>query len=274
MYNEYWGLTEPAFENVADPDFFYKSSQHDQALKRLLYAVKTRKGGAMLIGEIGCGKTLISRALVLELMPEGKWEFGVITQSQLGPIELLKEILYQLRIDNSFKSKTALLHALHDQMIENHKDGKHTVLIVDEAQAITNMETFDQLRLITNFQVSKGFLLTLILVGQPELEVRIRNMPALADRINIQYRLWGLSPSQTEQYVAHRLRIAGSKNNIFTKEAIKSLYQYSKGIPRKLNKLCDLTLVVASNHKLKSIGQDIVSAVANDGVSTAVNDGR
>lgn len=265
MYSEYWGLTEPAFENIADPDFFYNSSQHDQALKRLLYAVKTRKGGAMLIGEIGSGKTLISRALILKLMPEGIWEFGVITQSQLGPVEFLREILYQLRIDNSLKAKTALLHALHNQLIENHKGGKHTVLIVDEAQAITDKDTLDQLRLLTNFQLKKGFLITLILMGQPELEVRIRNIPALADRISIKYRLRGLSPSQTEQYVAHRLLIAGSKNNIFTKEAINALYQYSKGIPRKLNRLCDLTLVVAFNKGLKSINQEIVHAVAKDG---------
>ena len=264
MYNEYWGLTEPAFENVADPEFLYRSAQHKQALNRLIYAVKTHKGGAMLLGEIGSGKTLISRALVLELMPEGRWEFSVITQPMLDPVELLKEILYQLGTGYSLKTKTDLLHALHDQMLENHEGGRHTVLIVDEAQAITNKETFDQLRLLTNFQVNKRFLLTLILLGQPELERKIGNMPALADRINIQYRLRGLSPSETEQYVAHRLRIAGSDNNIFTKEAIKAVYWYSKGVPRKINKLCDLTLVVASNRKLKSVSQQLISAVANE----------
>jgi len=264
MYNEYWGLTEPAFENVADPEFLYRSAQHKQALNRLIYAVKTHKGGAMLLGEIGSGKTLISRALVLELMPEGRWEFSVITQPMLDPVELLKEILYQLGTDYSLKTKTDLLHALHDQMLENHEGGRHTVLIVDEAQAITNKETFDQLRLLTNFQVNKRFLLTLILLGQPELERKIGNMPALADRINIQYRLRSLSPSETEQYVAHRLRIAGSDNNIFTKEAIKAVYWYSKGVPRKINKLCDLTLVVASNRKLKSVSQQLISAVANE----------
>jgi type II secretory pathway predicted ATPase ExeA len=264
MYNEYWGLTEPAFENVADPEFFYRSAQHKEALNRLIYAVKTHKGGAMLIGEVGCGKTLLSRALVLELMPEGKWEFGIITQPLLDPVELLKEILYQLGTDNSLKTKTDLVHALHDRVLKNDEGGKHTVLIVDEAQAITNMETFDQLRLLTNFQLNKRFLLTLILVGQPDLERKISNIPALADRINIQYRLGGLSPSQTEHYVAHRLRIAGSDNNIFTKEAIKAVYRYSKGIPRKINNLCDLTLLVACNRKLRPINQEVISAVADE----------
>jgi type II secretory pathway predicted ATPase ExeA len=264
MYNKYWGLTEPAFENVADPEFLYKSAQHKQALHRMIYAVKTHKSGAMLVGEIGCGKTLISRALVVELMPEGKWEFSVITQPMLDPVELLKEILYQLGMDYSLKTKTDLLHALHDQIIENHEGGRHTVLIVDEAQTITNKETFDQLRLLTNFQVNKRFLLTLILLGQPELEQKIINMPALADRISIKYRLRGLSPSETEQYVAHRLRVAGSKNSIFTKEAIKAVYWYSKGVPRKINKLCDLTLLVASNRKLKSISHQLMRAIANE----------
>jgi general secretion pathway protein A len=173
MYNKYWRLTEPAFENVADPDFFYRSSQHKQALTRLIYAVKTHKGGAMLVGEIGCGKTLLSRALVLELIPEGRWAFSVITQPMLDPVEFLKEILYQLGADYAVRSKTDLLHTLHDQMIENHEGGRHTVLIVDEAQAITDRETFDQLRLLTNFQLNKRFLLTLILVGQPELERKV-----------------------------------------------------------------------------------------------------
>jgi general secretion pathway protein A len=89
-------------------------------------------------------------------------------------------------------------------------------------------------------------------------------MPALADRISIQYRLGGLSPSQTQQYVAHRLRIAGSDNHIFTKEAIKAVYWYSKGVPRKINKLCDLTLVVACNRKLRSVSHQVVSAVAKE----------
>ena len=264
MYNKYWGLTEPAFENVADPEFLYKSAQHKQALYRMIYAVKTHKGGAMLVGEIGCGKTLISQALVVELMPEGKWEFSVITQPMLDPVELLKEILYQLGTDYSLKTKTDLLHVLHDQMIENHESGRHTVLIVDEAQAITNKETFDQLRLLTNFQLSKKFLLTLILVGQPDLEQKMSNIPALADRLNIRYRLGVLSPSETQQYIGHRLRIAGSDNHIFTKEAIQAVYRYSRGIPRKINNLCDLTLLVAFNRKLRPISQQIISAVADE----------
>ena len=264
MYNEYWGLTEPAFDNVADPDFFYRSAQHKEALNRLIYAVKARKAGALLIGDIGCGKTLLSRALVLELMPEGKWEFGIITQPMLDPVEFLTEILYQLGSENSLKTKPDLLHALHDRMLKNNESGKHTVLIVDEAQAITNMETFDQLRLLTNCQLSKRFLLTLILMGQPDLEQKMSNMPALADRLNIRYRLGVLSPSETQQYIAHRLRIAGSDNNIFTKEAIQAVHQYSQGIPRKINNLCDLTLLVAFNRKLRPISQQIISAVADE----------
>lgn len=263
-YHEYWGLTEPAFENVPDPEFLYKFPQHKEALERLIYAVKACKAGAMLIGEIGSGKTLISRALVLELVPQEKWEIGVITQPTLNPLELLREILYQLGIDHTLKTKTDLLHALHDQMLKNYERGRHTVVIVDEAQAITNMETLDQLRLLLNFQLDKSFLLTLILVGQPELERKISNMPALANRINIKYRLGGLSLSQTKEYVAHRLRIAGSKNNIFTKEAIKTIYGYSQGIPREINNLCDLSLLVGFNQKLKSIDQKVVSVVANE----------
>ena len=264
MFHEYWGLKEPPFENVADPRFFYKSAPHEEALSRLVYAVKGRKPGAMLIGEIGGGKTLISRALVIELMPEGKWEMGVITQPMLDPLELLREILYQLGIGAALGGKTDLFHALHDQMIKTHKEGKHTVLIVDDAQSISNMDTFDQLRLLLNFQLGDRFLLTLILVGQPEFKRKLSEMPALADRMSIIYNLSGLDLLQTKEYVTHRLQIAGSGNNIFTNDAIESIYGYTQGIPRKINNLCDLGLLVEFNQKLKSIDRKVISAVAGE----------
>jgi len=146
-------------------------------------------------------------------------------------------------------------------MVKNYEEDRHMVVIVDEVQAITNMKTLDQLRLLLNFQLNKRFLLTLILVGQPEFERKITNMPALANRINIRYCLGGLSLSQTGEYVAHRLRIAGSKNNIFTEEAIKTIHAYSRGIPREINNLCDLSLLVGFNQKLTSIGQEVINTL-------------
>ncbi len=135
MYREYWGLTELPFENLPDPKFFYPSAEHQEALLRLFYAVNSRKGAAMLTGEIGCGKTVLSRTLIQDLPPE-RYEIGLVTNPSLSPIEFLREILYQLGVETSTDSKLDLLHTLNDQAAKNVNADKDTVIIIDEAQAI------------------------------------------------------------------------------------------------------------------------------------------
>lgn len=264
MYEHYWGLKELPFENVPDPRFFYRSPQHEEALGRLIYAVKTGKGMAILTAEIGSGKTLISRALVLELMRESKWKIALITHPTLSAIELLREILYQLGVNTPQGTKVDLLHSLNDEMVKNMKDGKHTVIIIDEAQAIDNMDIFEELRLLLNFQLNERFLLILILLGQPNLREKISKIPALEQRIFIKYFLSPLSLPQTEEYIAFRLRIAGSQSSVFTKEAIKIIHEYSRGLPRKINNVCDLSLLAGFSRKLKHIDSDVIIRLVDE----------
>ena len=135
MYLEHWGLDELPFENLPDPRFFFPSAEHHEALLRLLYAVKSRKGAAMLTGEIGCGKTILSRTLIQDLCPD-QYEVGLIANPSLSPVEFLKEILYQLGAEIQSDSKLDLLHALNSQITNSLNEGKDTVIIIDEAQAI------------------------------------------------------------------------------------------------------------------------------------------
>ena len=264
MYKHYWGLKELPFENVPDPRFFYTFPQHEEALGRLIYTVKTGKGMAMLTAEIGSGKTLISRVLVLKFMPESECKIVLITHPALSAIELLKEILYQLGVNTPQGAKVDLLHSLNAEMVKNMEDGKRMVIIIDEAHAIDDMDVFEELRLLLNFQLNERFLLTLILLGQPNLTEKISKIPALEQRIFIKYVLSALSLPQTEEYIAFRLHTAGSQSNVFTKEAVKIIHEYSRGLPRKINNICDLSLLAGFNRKLKHIDSDVIIGLVDE----------
>ncbi|MCK5306868.1 MAG: AAA family ATPase, partial [Candidatus Omnitrophica bacterium] len=189
MYEAYWGLREKPFENTPDPRFIYYSQRHEEALSRMLYVIRERKGAGILTGEYGSGKTLLSRVLLEELSSE-QYHSALIFNPMLPSMELVKEIIYQLGGDtSSLLSKTDLLHYLNDILYKNRDDDKNTVIVVDEAQAISEESGFEELRLLLNFQLNDNFLLTLILLGQPELKEKIKNLPQLRQRLAVRYHL-------------------------------------------------------------------------------------
>ncbi|MBI3827511.1 MAG: AAA family ATPase [Candidatus Rokubacteria bacterium] len=172
MYEAYWSLTEPPFDNSPNPRFFYLSPEHEEALLRLVYAVRQRKGCAMLTGEYGCGKTTLSRALIQRLEAE-RYEIGLLTNPSWTPIDFFREILYQLGTETQERGKPELLHQLNDVFFRNYQAGRDTVVIVDEAQLIEDA-VFEELRLLLNFQTDDRFLVTLLLIGSPELAAKVR----------------------------------------------------------------------------------------------------
>lgn len=261
MYREHWGLKELPFENVPDPRFFYPSPEHQEALMRLFYAVNNRKGAAMLTGEVGCGKTILSRTLVQDLSGD-RYEIGLIANPSLPPLDFLREILYQLGVESHSISKLDLLHALNDVVVKNLNAGKDTVIMIDEAQAIDDEATLEELRLLLNFQLNERFLLTLILIGQPELREKVGRIRQLEQRIAIKYHLGPLSPEETRKYVLYRLEKAGLQKDIVLPDAFSLIHSMTHGIPRDVNNLCDLSLLLGFGSRAQEIDAQLIQKAA------------
>ncbi|MBI4633942.1 MAG: AAA family ATPase [Deltaproteobacteria bacterium] len=262
MYLEYWGLQKFPFENAPDPEFMYYSSEHEEALIRLIYAVKRNKGAVLLSGEIGCGKTMLSRVFIQQL-PEAEFDIGLMTNPSLEPIDFLKEAIYQIGLTSPSNTKPDLLKVLNDRMLENTKNNRSMLLVVDEAQLIPK-DTFEEIRLLLNFQLNDRYLLNLVLLGQPELREIIREYKQLDQRIAIRYHLNPLNLDDTGKYVVFRLEKAGRSENMFTAAAMEEIYGYSQGVPRKINNICDLALLIGFSAKTDKIDRDIIKKVLKD----------
>ncbi|HAH19986.1 MAG: hypothetical protein A2Y00_07240 [Omnitrophica WOR_2 bacterium GWF2_43_52] len=264
MYEEYWRLKEKPFENTPDPRFIYYSQRHEEALSRMLYAMRERKGAALLTGECGSGKTLLSRVLWQELQQENRYRAAFILNPRLSSFEFVQEIFLQLSGTNAALTKIDLFHALHNVLYSNYDADKHSIIVIDEAQAISQEDIFEELRLLLNFQLNNSFLLTLILLGQPELKERIHTLPQLRQRIAIKYHLNALSKEETSGYIRHRLKVAGSKEPIFHEDSLEEIYRFSGGIPRRINNICDMALLIGYSKKLTGIDKKIITEVALD----------
>lgn len=264
MYTAYWGLTEKPFENTPDPKFLYYSHQHEEAMARMLYVVREKKGAALLTGEYGCGKTLLSRVLKNELQQENRYQSVYIMDPRLLGLEFIQEVIFQLSGDSVPKTKIALFHTMYKLLYANHAAGKHTILVIDEAQAIKNKRVFEELRLLVNFQLDNAFLLTVILLGSPELKVAVSKLPQLLQRMAVRYHLNGLNEAETKEYVMHRLKVAGATRQIFNEDAYHEVYLCAAGVPRRINNVCDLCLLIGCSNNLKSIDRKTVREVSED----------
>jgi len=263
MYEAYWNLSEAPFDNSPNPKFFYLSPEHEEALVRLVYTVSHRKGCGMLTGEYGCGKTTLARALIQRLEAE-RYEIGLLTNPSWNALDFLREVLYQLGVETEANTKPALLHALNDIFYQNYQAGRDSVVIVDEAQLIEDDGVFEELRLLLNFQTDDRFLVTLLLVGSPELAVKVRRMKHLDERITLRYHLNTLDYSHTANYVAYRLKMAGQLKPLFTEEAIKLIFDFTRGTPREINNLCDVALLVGYSKRASEIDETIIATVIKD----------
>jgi len=213
MYEEYWGLKEMPFENTPDPRFIYYSSQHEEGLSRLLYAIERKKGAAMLTGVFGCGKTVLARTLLTKLN-KNIYRVALVNNPHLKSVELLRSIARHLGAENLPEKLTEMsadyfLQVIEEMLVNNVKNGTETVIVIDEAHVIIDPDIFEELRLLLNFQFEDRFLLTLILMGQPELKERIDKNKQFSQRIAIGYHLGPLSEIETGNYIRHRLGVAG-----------------------------------------------------------------
>jgi len=269
MYEAYWGLKEKPFKNTPDPKFLYYSKEHEEAFSRLMYAVQSNLGGCMLTGVFGCGKTLLNQTLVEELEKMGNYKVAFIANPFLSHVELLRMLAYNLGANNLPENKMEiltdfLLQKLEEILRNNNNDGKDTVVIIDEAHIIEDKMIFEELRLLLNFQLKDKFLLTLILSGQPELKKSVDNIKQLSQRIPVRCHLERFDLEDTRNYILHRLKVAGRVEPVFNEEAYGIIYQRSGGIPRRINNICDMSLLVGFGKYAELINEAILNDVVKD----------
>ncbi len=264
LYEEFFGLSGRPFGKTPDPAFLFESRQHAEALARLEMAVEEREL-ALLTGEVGAGKTLLSRALVDRL---GENTVPILlVNPRLAPGQLLRAVADRLGIAEIPRDKSAVYEAISGKLFELYEQGKSAVLIIDEAQLIPSKKTYDELRLLTNFQLDDRNLLSVVLLAQPEIERRIDRHPAyepLRQRIGVRFHLGALGEEDARRYIAHRLEVAGAKGPVFSEGALSKICLYSGGIPRKINNLAANALLEAFGREEKPVGPAVIDDVARE----------
>ena len=273
MYLNYFGLADNPFSIAPNPEYLYMSPRHKEALAHLTFGLRESGGFVMLTGEVGTGKTTVSRKL-LQQLPENT-QVAMILNPTLSALELLATICDELKIaydeeKASLKNFTDLILA---KLSQNHQAGLNTILIVDEAQHLLP-EVLEQLRLLTNLETNREKLLKVVLIGQPELQQLLKRneLRQLAQRITARYHLLPLSPHEVQEYIAHRLSVAQGDKSIFSQSTMRAAHQITGGIPRVINLLCDraLTLAFTKQHPVvkkhiflaaaqQILGEDVVS---------------
>jgi type II secretory pathway predicted ATPase ExeA len=257
MYNELYGFHEKPFKLTPDPAFLYLSEQHEMALSMLNYGLQNEAAITVITGEVGAGKTTLIREVLRNMSKDV--EVGLITNAHNGFGDLLQLVLFAFDITTDTLDKASRYKVLTDFLINNYANNKATVLIVDEAQNM-DVDTLEELRLISNINVDKHMVLQLVLVGQPEFLEKLQrdDLRQLAQRVSVDYMIKPLGYRETKAYIKHRLVVAGGEDNILDKYAIAAVYYYSCGIPRLINTLCDFALVFGFSEGLQHISLDIV----------------
>lgn len=246
--------------------FYFHSEQHDHAMERLQYAVSSMKGLAVLVGDVGTGKTTLARRL-LDSLPEDEYEASllVIIHSDVSSGWFLKRVALQFGIEEPSEDKVALLSQLYERFVQINAEGKKAVVLIDEAQMLKKPELMEEIRGLLNLELPEEKLVTFVFFGMPELDDCLKSDPPLAQRIAVRYNL---KPFQTEtslDYIKHRLKLAGSEKEIFSDDASESIHNYSKGVPRLINIICDNALFEGYIRKINlPLTTDIIDSVAQD----------
>jgi general secretion pathway protein A len=267
MYKAFYGLTQNPFEMSPDPFFFYPTQRHTEALANLTYSVLRRKGFVVVTGEVGTGKTLLLRCL-LESLSKNNVAFAYVYNPIISVPEFFIHLIDDLGLPSAAYTKSQALSRLNSYLMKRLKKDLTTALVVDEAQLLS-LELLEEIRLLTNLETTKHKLLQIVLAGQPELDQKLdsQQLRQLKQRIGLRCALKPLNSDELKGYIVARLNLAGANSraaSIFPDETIAFIYNFSRGIPRLVNTLCENSLLLGFWHTQRQISWEIVLEVATD----------
>jgi general secretion pathway protein A len=264
-YLDFFGLGQEPFSMAPVSRFYFNSAQHSRALVRLMYAVDTMKGLAVLIGDIGTGKTTLARRM-LDSLPEEEYESAllVIIHSGITADWLLERIALQLGVKEPEKEKLKLLNQLYRRLTELQTLGKKAVVLIDEAQMLKSREIMEEFRGVLNLEMSERKLITFVFFGLPEIDENLKLDKPLEQRVALKYTLEPFNEESTRGYIQHRMRLAGAHEEIFDSKAIFLVHHYARGIPRLINTICDNSLFEGYLLRQKRIDSNLITNVVRD----------
>ncbi|PLY00327.1 MAG: AAA family ATPase [Desulfuromonas sp.] len=264
-YTDYFGFEREPFSNAPNDKFYFNSNQHNQALLRLKYSVDTDKGLAVLVGGIGTGKTTLARRM-LDNLPINKYESSllVMIHSAITPEWILSRICMQLGVKEPDHNPLKMLRQLYERLLQIENEGRKAVVLIDEAQMLQSRELMEEFRGLLNLEIPEKKLLNIIFFGLPELDEILQLDKPLAQRVAFKYTLKPLEQEDTRQYIAYRLKVAGSKESPFEDAALPLIQQYSGGVPRLINTICDNALFETYLRHDRKITPHIIRNVVED----------
>jgi len=265
-YEQFFGLSRQPFSNAPDSRFYFQSGPHNDALERIMHAALTMKGLAVMIGDIGTGKTTLARKALEKLEDDSQYVVSllVVVHSEITASWLLKRLALQLGIENPPDKKEDILPKIYERLLEINDSSKKAVMIIDEANMLKTREIFEEFRGLLNLEIPEKKLLTIVLIGMPELETNIAIDPPLQQRIAVKFTLKNLEKGASIEYIRHRLKVAGAGKEIFTEEALEAVAEYSRGVPRLINTFCDNAMLEAYLMKKDTVERQVVDNVARD----------
>ncbi len=267
MYKAFYSLKRNPFEITPDPSFLFPTRRHNEALAALYYGVRRHKGFVVLTGEVGTGKTLLLRCLLQLLRDSNDIKYAYVFNGRLSPLEFLQYITGDLGLPASGKNKSELLLQLAGYVVSRAEKKLTTVLVVDEAHHLSS-DILEEIRLLTNLETAHDKLLQILLVGQPELDQTLDSVDLrqLKQRIALRSHLSALDLSETKGYIERRLQLAGSPTPSvpFPPETVAVIHQYSRGIPRLINTICENALIAAYARQASAVTSEMIDAIAKD----------
>jgi general secretion pathway protein A len=263
MYMEYFGLKDFPFRITPDTDYLYMSSAHSRAKAYMEYAIFNREGFVVITGEIGAGKTTLIKKLLTEL--DDNVLVAKIFQTQLDEVELLQSILVEFGINPFTAKKVELLSMLNQFIVNSYLDGKQVLLIIDDAQNLSK-RVLEEITMLSNVETQKEKILHVILVGQPELNKKLEanDMEQLLQRVSLRYHVRALTLEEISLYINYRLNIAGVETELFPDETISTIFEYTGGIPRLINTLCDTALTCGFADSQSVIAMEQLQVALNE----------